>query len=462
MVSPQPRRDARSQSEGEGRLPHLRASIETMLDAVEPDIARILDGSLGGREVTAEEGARLFEADGPALAALTMTADELRRRANGDAVTYVVNRNINFTNVCIKRCGFCAFSRDHRQEEGYFLPLNEIIRRAREAWELGATEVCVQAGLPPKMDGSLYIDLTRELKRELPDLHIHGFSPEEVLYGAVRSRWSVEEYLQALKDAGVGSLPGTSAEILDQPMRDKISPGRITVEQWTDVIKTAHRLGIPTTSTIMFGHGETNAQRSDHVAYIRDIQKETGGFTEFVPLSFVHDEAPMFFRKSVEGVSAGATGAEVVRMHATARIMLHGWIDNIQCSWVKEGPKLSQLLLAAGCNDLGGTLVNESISTAAGAPHGQLTPPSDLRRWVRDMGRIPVERTTTYGVRRTFETEPAEPEPMDTAKEHAAELFGSYHELIALEEWRYEGQRAPSLQGPTWADVQLRRKAKAR
>ena len=453
MVSPQPRMD-------DEPLPHLRASLETMLGAIAPDIARILDASLGGREVTAEEGARLFEADGPALSALMGTADELRRRANGDAVSYVVNRNINFTNVRIKHCGFCAFSRDHREEEGYFLPLAEIIRRAREAWDLGATEVCVQAGLPPEMDGSLYIDLTRELKRELPDLHIHGFSPEEVLYGAVRSRCSVEEYLGALKDAGVGSLPGTSAEILDQSVRDRISPGRITVEQWTDVIKTAHRLGIPTTSTIMFGFGETNAQRAAHVALIRDIQKDTGGFTEFVPLSFVHEEAPMF-RKTVEGVAAGATGAEVVRMHAIARIMLHGWIDNIQCSWVKEGPKLSQLLRDAGCNDLGGTLVNESISTAAGAPHGQLTPPSDLRAWVRDMGRVPVERTTLYGVRRVFETEPAEPEPMDAAKEHAAELFGSYHVLIGLEEWRYEGQRAPSLEGPTWQEIQLRRKAKA-
>ena len=389
-------------------------------------------------------------------------ADELRRRANGDRVTYVVNRNINFTNVCIKHCGFCAFSRDHREEEGYFLPLNEIVRRAREAWELGATEVCVQAGLPPKMEGSLYIDLTRELKRELPDLHIHGFSPEEVLYGAVRSRCSIEEYLRALKDAGVGSLPGTSAEILDQSVRDRISPGRITVDQWTEVITTAHRLGIPTTSTIMFGHGETNAQRAAHIAYLRDIQKDTGGFTEFVPLSFVHEEAPMFFRKNVEGVSAGATGAEVVRMHAIARIMLNGWIDNIQCSWVKEGPKMAQMLLAAGCNDVGGTLVNESISTAAGAPHGQLTPPSELRRWIRDMGRVPVERTTVYGVRRVYETEPEEPEPLDLAKEHAAELFGSYHELIKLAEWRYEGQRAPSLDGPTWEEVRERRKAKAR
>ena len=428
--------------------PYLQAGLEVMLQRVEPDMARILDKALAGGEVTVEEGARLFEAGGPALLALMATADELRHRAVGDAVTYVVNRNINFTNVCIKRCGFCAFSRDHREEEGHFLPLNEIIRRAREAWELGATEVCIQAGLPPKMDGNLYVDLTNALKAELPDLHIHGFSPEEVLYGAVRSRSSIEEFLQRLKGAGVGSLPGTSAEILDQGIRDRISPGRITVDQWTEVITTAHRLGIPTTSTIMFGHVESAMDRSRHLAYLRDIQKATGGFTEFVPLSFVHAEAPMFFSRRVEGTRPGAMGAEVVRMHAIARIMLHGHIANIQCSWVKEGPKLAQLLLAAGCNDVGGTLINESISTSAGAGYGQLVPPSELRRWIRDIGRTPAERTTLYGIRRVFEEEPPEPEPLGLAAENAEERFGSYRKLITLDAYRYEGERAPKLAGP--------------
>jgi FO synthase subunit 2 len=432
-----------------------------MLSAVEPDIARTLDKALAGGEVTVEEGARLFEAEGDSLLALMAAADELRKRANGDAVTYVVNRNINFTNVCIKRCGFCAFSRDFRQEEGYFLPMNEIIRRAREAVELGATEICVQAGLPPKMDGSLYIDLTRELKAELPDLHIHGFSPEEVLYGAVRSKCTIEEYLRDLKDAGVGSLPGTSAEILDQPLRDKIAPGRITVNQWTEVITTAHKVNIPTTSTIMFGHIETNTQRAAHLAYIRDIQKETGGITEFVPLSFVHEEAPMFADQMIDDLRPGATGAEVVRMHAIARVMLAAWVDNIQCSWVKEGPKLAQMLLASGCNDVGGTLMNESISTSAGASYGQLVPPSELRRWIRDIGRVPTQRDTLYHTLKTFEVEPDEPEPLDLAKENAAEMFGSYAELIKIDAFRYSGQRAPSLDGPTWVEVQRDRKAKA-
>ena len=440
--------------------PHLQSALESMVGSVDPEIAGILDRSLSGIEVSVEEGTRLFDADGNALLVIMATADELRKRANGDAVSYVVNRNINFTNVCIKRCGFCAFSRDHRAEEGYFLPLSEIIRRAREAWDLGATEVCIQAGLPPKMDGSLYIDLTRELKAELPDLHIHGFSPEEVLYGSIRSRCSIEEYLRGLKDAGVGSLPGTSAEILDQRVRDTIAPGRITVDQWIEVITSAHKVGIPTTSTIMFGHIETNRHRAAHLAMLRDIQKETGGITEFVPLSFVHEEAPMFAEglKLDEGeeLRPGATGAEVIKMHAIARIMLHGWIDNIQCSWVKEGPKLAQVLLTAGCNDVGGTLMNESISTSAGASYGQLVPPSELRRWIRDVNRVPVQRDTLYNVIRTYETEPVDPEPLDIAKEHAAELFGSFNELIQLEDWRYTGQRAPTLEGPTWVEVKRR------
>ena len=439
-----------------GNLPHLQGALEAMVGAVDTEVARILDKSLGGSELTVEEGTRLFDADGTALLAIMATADELRKRTNGDAVSYVINRNINFTNVCIKRCGFCAFSRDHREEEGYFLPLNEIVRRAREAAELGATEVCVQAGLPPKMDGSLYIDLTRELKAELPDMHLHAFSPEEVLYGAIRSKCSIEEYLLGLKAAGVGSLPGTSAEILDQEVRDKIAAGRITVDQWTEVIKTAHKIGIPTTSTIMFGHIETSAHRAAHLAYLREIQKETGGFTEFVPLSFVHEEAPMFaeaMANSDDEMRPGATGAEVIKMHAIARIMLHGWIDNIQCSWVKEGPKLAQILLSAGCNDVGGTLMNESISTSAGASYGQLVPPSELRRWIRDINRVPVQRDTMYNVLKSFETEPAEPEALDLAKADAGERFGSFAELIKLDEWRYSGQRAPSLSGPTWVDI---------
>ena len=418
-------------------LENLQAGVEQALSRVPPDIARTLDRALGGHEVTAEEGARLFEAQGPALLALMTVADELRRQAVGDTVTYVVNRNINFTNVCIKRCGFCAFSRDHREEQGYYLPMEEVVRRAKEAWDLGASEVCVQAGLPPKMDGMLYVDMCRAIKHELPDIHIHGFSPEEVLYGSVRSGLSIEEYLAALKEAGVGSLPGTSAEVLDDEVRDRIAPGRIDTATWIRVVTGAHRLGIPTTSTIMYGHVETDLQRARHLALLRDLQKETGGFTEFVPLSFIHAEAPMFSKGLVTDIRPGATGDEVVRMHAIARIMLHGHIDNIQVSWVKEGLKLAQLCLDAGSNDLGGTLINESISTSAGASFGQLVPPKELRRFVWDAGRVPVERTTGYEVRRTFVQEEDPVDPLDQIGDNPEGRFGSYQQLVASDRFRF-------------------------
>jgi len=412
-------------------------TAERLLGQLDRDVAHSLDRALDGQELTVDEGERLFDVHGLELHALSLAADELRRRMVGDVVTYVVNRNVNFTNVCIKRCGFCAFSRGHREEQGYFLPIEEVVRRAKEAWDLGATEVCIQAGLPPKMDGDLYLEVCRALKAEMPELHIHGFSPEEVLYGATRSRCSIEEYLGRLKAAGVGSLPGTSAEILDQELRDLISPGRIRVDQWIQVITGAHRLGIPTTSTIMYGHVETARHRAAHLALIRDIQKETGGITEFVPLSLIHDEAPMYRKGTVSGVRAGATGEEVIKMHAVARLMLHPHIRNIQVSWVKEGLKLSQLCLNAGANDLGGTLINESISTAAGASQGQLVPPRELRRWIWDSGRLPAERTTTYAIRRTFADPADDPiEPLDRAAEHP-EQFGSYFELIKMDQFRF-------------------------
>jgi CofH subfamily radical SAM domain protein len=303
------------------------------------------------------------------------------------------------------------------------------------------------------MDGNLYADVCRAVKAELPDMHIHGFSPEEILYGATRSRCSIEEFLASLKEAGVGSLPGTSAEILDQELRDTISPGRIRVDQWKQVIMGAHRLGIPTTSTIMYGHVETARHRAAHIATIREIQKETGGITEFVPLSLIHEEAPMYRKGTVPGVRAGATGEEVLKMHAIARLMLNGHIKNIQVSWVKEGMKLSQLCLSAGANDLGGTLINESISTAAGATQGQLVPPRELRRWIWDAGRTPAERTTTYGIRRTFADPSDNPvEPLDEAAEHP-ERFGSYFELIQMEKFRFRETYTKQYRGNDDAPV---------
>lgn len=410
--------------------------LAAVLEHIDPQVSAILHRALDEEEISWSDGLHLCETNGLDLHAVCLVADEMRRRQVGDIVTYVVNRNINFTNVCIKHCTFCAFSREYRQEEGYFLPEEEIIRRAQEAVDMGATEVCMQAGLPPKMDGRLYIDLTRAVKKALPDLHIHAFSPEEVLYGATRAGTSIPQYLKELKAVGLGTLPGTSAEILDQELRDLIAPGRISVQQWIEVITSAHSLGIPTTSTIMYGHIDTPMHWVKHMNLLRDIQKETKGFTEFVPLSLIHQEAPMYQRKLVKNVREGATGAEVIKMHAIARLMLGPTFRNIQSSWVKEGPKMSQYLLACGANDLGGTLINESISTSAGAQYGQLVPPKELRRLIRDLGRTPAERTTTYQLRKVFVGDDDEVSPLDLI-ENPDEKFGSYRKLAASSQFRY-------------------------
>lgn len=419
-------------------------TLDSILRHIDPYISETLDLALSEKEISVQRGVELFQAKGLEMKVVLAIADELRRRAVGEKVTYVVNRNINFTNVCIKRCGFCAFSRDFRQEEGYFLPIEEILKRAKEAWKLGATEICIQAGLPPKMDGSLYIDICQAIKKEIPEIHIHAFSPEEVLYGANRSEVSVSEYLKWLKEAGVGTLPGTAAEILDQKLRNLISPGRISARDWIKVIKTAHSLNIPTTSTIMYGHVESSLDKAKHIEILREIQKSTHGFTEFVPLSFVHSEAPMYRKarqngsrqNTIKAMRPGPSGDEVLKMHAIARIMLNGLIDNIQVSWVKEGPRMSQLLLDAGANDLGGTLMNESISTAAGAQYGQFMKPQYLNSLILEMGRTAAQRTTLYQLVKVFDREGLE--SCSRLDEIEPNEFGTYHDLIKLDQFRYQ------------------------
>ncbi len=407
------------------------------LDWASPRVRSILGRLLDGGELSVDDGIFLTEVSGRDFGALTLVADEMRRRQAGEVVTYVVNRNINFTNVCIKHCTFCAFSRDHREEEGYFLPMDEVVRRAIEAWEMGATEVCIQAGLPPKLDGSYYLDLCRAIKAALPEMHLHAFSPEEILYGSTRSGLPIPDYLAALKGAGLGTMPGTSAEILDQEIRDVIARGRITVAQWVEVITAAHSLGIRTSSTVMYGHVERPEHWIRHMNLLRDIQKDTGGFTEFVPLSLIHQEAPMYRRGLVPGVRQGATGFEVVKMHALARLFLGPTFRNVQSSWVKEGPKLAQYLLAAGANDLGGTLINESISTSAGAGYGQLVPPAELRRLVREAGRVPAQRSTAYDLLRVFGNEADdEDSPLDHVGDAEAR-FGSYRALASSGRFRF-------------------------
>jgi len=415
------------------------SNLDSLFKHTDPQISDTLNRALSEKETSPNEAEHLYKAKGLDFHLIGMVADELRRRRVGEKVTYVVNRNINFTNVCIKQCGFCAFSRDFREEEGYFLPTEEIVRRAKEAHSFGATEVCIQAGLPPDMDASLYENICKAIKSELPDIHIHGFSPEEVLYGATRSGISIKEYLGRLKEAGVDTLPGTAAEILDQKMRDVISPGRISVSDWIDVIKTAHKMGISTTSTMMFGHIENAHDRVNHIAKIREIQKETGGFTEFVPLNFIFSEAPMYKHNLHEGIKKGASAKEVLLTHAIARIMLNNYINNIQMSWVKEGQKMSQLLLMWGANDFGGTLINESISTSAGSQHGQLIKPKEIRRLTREIGRIPAERNTVYKILRTFENEDEYVDALDKVDDNSK--FGSYFELIKIKKYRYKNPR---------------------
>lgn len=410
-----------------------RRSLSSNASAVSEALAVALEGGdLSLRQVVV-----LLEARGEEQERLIAAADQLRGRQVGDDVSYVVNRNVNFTNVCVKRCGFCAFSRTYRSQQGYFLPIEEVIRRAQEAQRFGATEVCVQAGLPPAMEGDLYIRICEAIKKALPEMHVHAFSPEEVLYGSRRSGLTVREYLTRLRSAGIGSLPGTSAEILVQGLRDRISPGRISVSDWTAVICTAHELGIPTTSTMMFGHLETAEQCARHLLLLRDLQRRTGGFTEFVPLSFIHEEAPMYLQSTVPGVRPGATEGEVLRVHAAARLTLGRDIPNIQVSWVKEGLDRAGRCLSAGANDLGGTLMNESISTAAGSRHGQMKRPAELRACIRAAGRRPLERSTLYRALRRFASADDAEDALDRLPSGDASRFGSYPELIRGSEYRF-------------------------
>lgn len=412
-------------------------NFESIQKYIDPVISEILDKAVDNKEITVSEVLELLDCKGMEMNMVIAVANYLRKNKNGDVVTYVLNRNINFTNVCIKRCGFCAFSRDFRQEEGYFLPTEEVVRRSKEAYQYGATEVCIQAGLPPKMDGNLYVELCKSIKKEIPNIHIHAFSPEEIMYGAHRSNISVKEYLSRLKDAGLDSIPGTAAEILDQEIRNIISPGRISVKDWIDTIKTAHSIGIPSTSTIMYGHIESHKHIAEHLQIIKNIQKETRGFTEFVPLSFVHTEAPMFNKNLIDNICPGPGGAYVLKVHAVSRIFLNSYIDNIQVSWVKEGPRMSQILLDAGVNDFGGTLINESISTSAGANNGQILKPMKIRQIIHSAGKIPAQRTSRYKIIKKFCEDYDDEELLDKVD---AESFGSYQELIKLDKFRFRKQ----------------------
>jgi FO synthase len=361
-----------------------------------PDLAAPLP--LDGRELDEDEITRLFEARGRDLAAVVAAADGLRREVSGDVVTYVVTRNINYTNVCYFRCGFCAFSKGklaaNLRGAPYVVPLEEIVRRCHEAWDRGAVEVCLQGGIHPSFTGEYYLDVVRAIKRELPELHVHAFSALEVWQGAATLGLPVDDYLSLLKAEGLASLPGTAAEILDDEVRRVICPDKVTTDQWLEVHDAAHRAGLRSTTTVMFGSVEGPQSWARHLVHLREQQRRSGGFTEFVPLPFVHMEAPIYLKGLAR---PGPTFREALLMHAVARLALHPHITNIQASWVKLGIDGAQAVLRAGANDLGGTLMNESISRAAGASHGQEMPPERMEKAIRALGREPRQRTTLYG-----------------------------------------------------------------
>ncbi|MGI9450409.1 MAG: 5-amino-6-(D-ribitylamino)uracil--L-tyrosine 4-hydroxyphenyl transferase CofH [Geminicoccaceae bacterium] len=390
------------------------------LGKASPVVARILEKPLTGDEVSIEDAIALFGTSGADREALFRVAHTLRRMTKGDSASFVVCRNINFTNICYMGCQFCGFAKRREQAGAEVLSLKEIVRRSKEAVERGGTEVCIQGGLNPDLGWQHYFDIIKAIKAEVPDLHIHAFSPFEIWYGAKLSRMAYSEYISSLKEAGLGSIPGTAAEILDVSIRKQLTRDKLSADDWMTIIKTAHCVGVPTTATIMYGHIDQPSHWAAHLGLLRNIQKETGGFTELVPLGFVHADSPLYARRS--DVRPGPTEDENVKMHAIARVMLHGWIDNIQVSWVKLGHAMAVKMLRCGANDLGGTLMNESISRASGAKYGQEVTPKEMVDLIRTAGQVPFQRNTLYEVIEVFDDhDPREIAPL-VARAGAAPL----------------------------------------
>jgi len=388
--------------------PTMNGKALRALETCPVEFHEILHAATCATELTFEQGLVLATAQGPAFEVLVAVADRLRRETVGDAITYVVNRNINFTNVCFVGCSFCGFGRGPAAPDAYSLSFDEVVRRAREAWERGATEVCVQGGLPRDLDGFFYRDLLRAIKHAIPAMHVHAFSPMEIDYGVTKTGMALRDYLQMMKDEGLGSIPGTAAEILDDRVRQELSPNKLPAVRWVEIITAAHELGIPTTSTMMYGHVEEPADWVRHMLLLRAIQKRTGGFTEFVPLGFIHENTRLYRHG---GSRPGAKREEHLRVHALARVLLHGAIKNLQVSWVKLGFEMSLACLQAGANDFSGTLMEESISKAAGATFGEYVSPEEFRARIRSIGRVPAERTTIYKIRRSFDDLQLDPQP---------------------------------------------------
>jgi FO synthase len=381
-----------------GRGDEVPELLPSLITGREPQIAAALRLVEQGGALTSPQIARLFTAEGRDFDAVRRLADEIRRDKVDDVITYVVNRNINYTNICLYRCGFCAFSKGSTKKErgaAYNIDHTEIARRTVEAWERGASEVCLQGGIHPSYDGNTYRGIVQAVKAAVPEMHVHAFSPLEVHHGATTLGLSYSDYLAGLKEAGLATLPGTAAEILSDDVRALICPDKLTTDEWLAVMRAAHGVGLRTTATIMFGHVETYAHWAQHLVHIRDLQRETGGFTEFVPLPFVHMEAPMWQKGQTR---SGPTWREAVLMHAVARLVFHDSIDNVQTSWVKLGLDGAAAMLQSGANDLGGTLMDESITRAAGGVNGQNVDVEAMRALAERLDRPLQERTTLYSL----------------------------------------------------------------
>lgn len=369
--------------------------------AVSAPVQQILAQCLQGNELSVADACVLFATQGEEAQAVLDTADQVRQKRVGNTGSYVITRNINFTNVCYMGCRFCNFAKEKGDQDAEFLTVEQVADRAEEAWARGATEVCIQGGLHPDIDENYYRDLIVAVKKRVPDIHIHAFSPFEIWYGCKKARLEPEVFLSELKALGLGTMPGTAAEILDTEIRKQLTKNKLTTEEWVRIVKAAHSVGVRTTSTIMYGHVDQPIHWANHLELLRDIQKETGGFTEFVPLGFIHYETRLY-NDNPDVVRPGPTRDEHFKMHAIARLMLQGHIDNIQASWVKMGPDVAAKMLRSGANDLGGTLMNESISRAAGATHGQEVMPEDMVANIHSAGLEAVQRNTLYEPLETF------------------------------------------------------------
>jgi len=398
--------------------------LSRMTKQIDSNVAALLESALSGKELSVADAEILLSVEGSEFHALCWAADQARREDVGEDVSYVVCRNLNFTNICYVGCSFCGFARHKHQPDAYVRPIETILEKCADAVDRGATEICIQGGIHPQKTHEDYRNLILSIKEAFPDLHLHAFSPEEIDWGHRKSEMTLVDYLSWLMEAGVGTLPGTAAEILDDEIRDILSPRKLKTARWVEIIEAAHSIGLRTTSTVMYGHIESPRHLAAHMGLLRDIQKKTGGFTEFVPLGFIHELNELY---NVLGSRPGPSLYEDIRIVSVARLFMRPYIKNIQVSWVKMGHKLGQMALGAGANDFGGTLMEESISRESGSQFGENTSPEDFRRLIREIGRVPVERNTLYGTVQRFDDPALDPPSREPAQDSSVESNAPLH-----------------------------------